>query len=312
MKNKDEGTDSIDLQEVMKRIDEEKLFEKSKLISSKLKNDNYHYDIEQEYSILKNKINPRTTKKSMLIYWQVAVVVLLLISISSMGVLFFQDNNTLNEMHSFYTLKAHRTRMNLADGSTVWLNSDTRFELSSNFSSKNRVVRLISGEAYFEVKKDYESNFTVETGTQKVIVHGTSFNIKAREKSGLIETTLIEGKIELQTPKGTIIMKPNEHISHNIHSNKLYKKMVVAQNYGTWKEGRIILKNSSFENLVNILELWYDFKIDFLKKDFKDVRFTGVVKHEKDIKHLLFLIKQTTPISYKIDNERIKIEYINY
>ena len=64
----------------------------------------------------------------------------------------------------------------LADGTHIWLNSDSKLSFPSNFSADNRAIEL-SGEAFFEVATDKEKKFLVKTGKHTVEVTGTRFNV---------------------------------------------------------------------------------------------------------------------------------------
>lgn len=73
-------------------------------------------------------------------------------------------------------------RVLLADGSAVILNTDSALAL--DFSAGRRGVRLLRGEAYFEVQPDSARPFTVSSGIAQVRVVGTRFNVRAGEEGG--------------------------------------------------------------------------------------------------------------------------------
>lgn len=95
----------------------------------------------------------------------------------------------------------------LPDGSKVWMNSELSLSYPGNYMDGNRNVKL-KGEAYFEVAKQNGSLFTVETPDYNVRVLGTKFNLMAYSDFNRSETTLIEGKIEIQKGKQTIDVVP--------------------------------------------------------------------------------------------------------
>lgn len=83
-----------------------------------------------------------------------------------------------------------RAQITLADGTKVWLNSQSTLTYASNFGRQERNV-LLDGEAYFEVSKNEKIPFFVNTETNKVRVVGTSFNVCAYNGSNEFETTLV-------------------------------------------------------------------------------------------------------------------------
>lgn len=81
----------------------------------------------------------------------------------------------------------------MADGTTVWLNSDSHIRYPVTFSSNTRQVEL-EGEAYFEVTKDVEKPFIVRMNEYNVRVTGTQFNVRNYSNEKGPATTLVEGE----------------------------------------------------------------------------------------------------------------------
>ncbi len=94
----------------------------------------------------------------------------------------------------------------LDDGSTISLNTDTQVEIL--FSKNKRKVRLLKGEALFEVTKDKSRPFLVYAGSGVVRAVGTAFVVQLHAKK--VEVTVTEGRVELSTYKqggGDVDMK---------------------------------------------------------------------------------------------------------
>lgn len=85
----------------------------------------------------------------------------------------------------------------LADGSKVRLNTDTA--LSVDLSEAARRVRLLEGEAFFEVAHDPSRPFSVESRAGSVRAVGTSFSTRLRGP-GVLEVTVAEGRVEVTPP----------------------------------------------------------------------------------------------------------------
>ena len=90
-------------------------------------------------------------------------------------------------------------RIVLADGSEVWVNSESELVYPVRFVGEKRVVRL-KGEAYFKVQADADHPFIVEANGMEVKVYGTRFNVNTR-RDDQIQTTLVEGSVSVK-PKG--------------------------------------------------------------------------------------------------------------
>lgn len=82
----------------------------------------------------------------------------------------------------------------LQDGSTVTLN--TASGVAIHFTEESRNIRLLRGEALFDVAKDPGRPFVVATETATVRAVGTSFTVRQLNKS--VEVLVREGTVELE------------------------------------------------------------------------------------------------------------------
>ena len=86
----------------------------------------------------------------------------------------------------------------LPDGSKVWLNSGSTLRFPTAFIGSERIVEL-KGEAYFDIAKNPKMPFLVRTNNAMDIkVLGTQFNVMAYDDEKNINTTLIEGSVEVR------------------------------------------------------------------------------------------------------------------
>lgn len=99
--------------------------------------------------------------------------------------------------------------MTLADGTRVWLNSESELHFPLQFGGEQRIVQL-TGEAYFEVAKDAAHPFVVEVCDSKIQVLGTGFNVRSYSEEGQIVTTLVEGAVCFESIEDRVILKPGE------------------------------------------------------------------------------------------------------
>ena len=91
------------------------------------------------------------------------------------------------------------SKITLADGSSVILNTNSRLDL--DFSGNRRDVHLVRGEAYFEVVHDKTRPFTVYASNYVVRDIGTAFDVHL-SKTGLVEVGVTKGSVEVTPAKG--------------------------------------------------------------------------------------------------------------
>lgn len=82
----------------------------------------------------------------------------------------------------------------LADGSRVRLNTETKLQV--RFSDGERRVRLLKGEAFFEVAHEASRPFVVEADDARVRALGTKFDV--HRSAGQVDVTLIQGRVEVR------------------------------------------------------------------------------------------------------------------
>ncbi len=201
----------------------------------------------------------------------------------------------------------------LSDGTKVWLNSETKLKYPVAFiDGKTRNVELIYGEAYFDVSPSSNhkgAGFQVYQNEQIVNVIGTKFNIKAYKNDSDIYTTLVEGKVSINTSVSNKVLVPNQQSKFN-RINKTIKTITVnATNEIGWIQGDLIFKRKSLKSIMSILSRWYDVDIVFENKEAGEITFTGELNKYQTLEEILSLIKNTSTITaYEIKDKTIIIK----
>jgi transmembrane sensor len=269
------------------------------------------YETDLELELLKQNLSlNQPLKTSYLTYFlRIAAMLLLAFGLGwgTRFISFTKDQPVATvTMQEIFVPKGQVNQLFLADGTRIWINSETRILAPSQFASGERVVKL-SGEAFFEVAKDSLRPFRVEVNGQQIEVLGTSFNVRAYANSSEIETTLETGQIKLKTDNRTTLLKPGEQSIFNKETNKLVVAKVDPLTASAWKSGRYEFQNKELLEVFRLVERWYDVEITADEARFKGMHFSGVIKRNKDAKHFLELLNHTVPIKYKIEADKIQI-----
>jgi ferric-dicitrate binding protein FerR (iron transport regulator) len=201
-----------------------------------------------------------------------------------------------------------RVFITLNDGTTVWLNSRSKLQIPQRFDGKTRKVYL-DGEAYFEVEKNKNKPFIVETSRYDVRVMGTKFNVLNYSEMTVFETTLMEGSVEvINTRKNEdITLAPNEQVC--LVNNRLQKNTIDSQNYSTWKNGVLTFDSMPFSEIIKKLELYYDVKFIIQNTQALDVVYTGKFNASDSAEKIIDIIHQTNKFNYRVSSDH-KIIYI--
>lgn len=195
-----------------------------------------------------------------------------------------------------------RTVVLLSDGSTVHLNYGSKLKYPQVFTGNTRGI-ILSGEAYFEVSHNPDQPFIVKTGKLNVKALGTVFNVFAYADNDLVETTLVEGKVELErilsdgNAKSIGIMLPNQHARYNTITGKVTNSEVRVDKYTAWKDGKHIFENEPITSVAKKLDRMFNVEIE-VAEEIKDITYT-VTFVDEPLFQILDLMALATPISYE-------------
>jgi len=244
-------------------------------------------------------------------FWQVAASIVLLVGIGWVmsQILLVPDRPEL--VHVFECPKGDRVKINLADGSEVWLNADSKLTLPQNFSASDRQLALV-GEAYFKVKSDPENPFLIDVANRQVKVTGTSFNVRYYPDENLFQTTLKEGKVSVVSPSGLVSLKPGEQLNVDTRDGEAtIVSSIDVEQFSAWRVGRFEFHNMPMSELMNNVERWYNHEIIIDDPELMKLNFSGVLKHNKSIEHFMGVLSISHPISYEIIGDTIVVKPIN-
>ena len=198
-----------------------------------------------------------------------------------------------------------RAQFSLPDGTTGWLNSNSSVKYNGNFIADRQVT--LTGEAFFDVFGDEKRPFLVNTNKVIVKVLGTRFNIASYENEKNIEVVLEEGKLVFNDAemKKSFTMKSNDLVIYDKTLKDFSTDVVEPQKYLSWTEGKLVFRNDPLDVIARRLGRWYNIDVEIrvpLPEDFR-LRATFI---DEDLEEVLYLLKRSLPIDYKIENRSIK------
>lgn len=222
----------------------------------------------------------------------------------------YQEEGKQENSGAYNTLvvpKGGEYRIELADGSRVWLNAETEFRYPVNFTGDCRRVYL-KGEAYFEVAKNTEKPFIVSTaGEVDVKVLGTRFNIASYNDEDEVVTTLAEGSVEVASSKEVVRIRPNEQLLFDKNLQTFSRRKVDANVYLAWKEGKFIFEDQTLEQIMKQLQRWYEMEVFYASDAVRNYRFSGDLKKYDDFGKIVKMIEEVAGLQISIDHQCVII-----
>jgi len=266
----------------------------------------------------------------------------LLVIIAGLGTIFLLNNRKTkqqplliaNSLNTISTKFGSRSKVELPDGSTVWLNSGSKLTYDKQYGNALREVNL-TGEGYFDVKHNAGQPFIIHTLFFDIKDLGTQFNVKCYPGDKITETSLVEGSVEItvkKRPQEKYILKPDEKLvlfNQDIktsdkplltekNSNHLPPEPIIAIKKLTylaedsfsvetaWTYNKLSFDDEAFSEVAKKMERWFDRKIEFRNKKLEDIHLSVSFINES-FEQAMEALKYTNRFKYEIKDRQVTI-----
>jgi len=261
------------------------------------------------------KVNSKISLPQSAKWWimlQQAAAILMLPLLVYSGYLTIQNHtrNNPQEQVMMQTISSRQgmvTQFALADGTKVWLNSGSELQFPNRFNGNKREV-ILKGEAFFEVTKNEKQPFRVNASELKVEVLGTSFNVVSFDDDIESEVVLVTGKVALSSEKGQIINEfgtilPGQRAIYEKEQKKIVTEEVDVEKYIAWRDGNLIFRDDSMEDVVKRLSRWFNVEITINDPEINKYIYKATFRDE-NLVQVLNLLKLSAPIDYRITDRK--------
>jgi ferric-dicitrate binding protein FerR (iron transport regulator) len=214
-----------------------------------------------------------------------------------------------------YTLTVPRGgsyRVVLPDGTQAWLNADSRLEYPSVFTKDVREVSL-TGEAYFEVKTDAAHPFIVKLpssatgeGQGEVRVLGTAFNIQAYPEDHKVITTLIDGKLQVNSKDKQLILSPGEQALLNRGGQLALNPHANVEQVIAWKNGYFRFDKADIYTIMEQLARWYNIEVSYAG-NLPLRHFGAIISRNNNISGILNMLEATGEVHFHLEGKQITV-----
>lgn len=230
------------------------------------------------------------------------------------------------------TKNGSKSKLQLPDGTEVWLNSGSKISYANDFTGPTRQVTL-KGEAFFDVVKDAGRPFIIHTDAVDIKVLGTAFNVRSYPDENLTETALIRGSVEITlhaSPDKKIVLRPSEKLIVKNDSSlvaaggqsrepreappllSLTKVHYVdhARDSSTmemlWTKNKLVFDGETLQQVALKLERWYGVHVIIQSDKLKNTEYNGVFEDE-NISEVLYALQLTDNFNYTIKKKEVII-----
>lgn len=256
------------------------------------------------------KVDMRPNRRSSLIIQKFKYAAIALLAIAT-GKLIEEGISEWSQpaMHHLTVNEGERASVMLADGSTVWLNSNSSISYPEKFSRRKREITL-RGEAFFEVSKTKNHPFIVKTARIDVKVLGTSFNVRAYENDSLVEVQVTEGKVKAyptDAEKDAFLLTANQMASFDLRNNQ-NKADSYDSETGNWRKGHYLFKDKMLKEIVMQLERLYAVEIQIEEAYLGEEIYYGEINTHDPVEKILDIISLNRHFRYEKKGRHISIK----
>lgn len=256
-----------------------------------------------------NRLLMNPARRSRLRIWVSRVAAAAIAVLLTLGIQMYTGSkaDTQLPMQQISVPAGQRLNIVLADGTSVWLNSNSTLRFPGAFTGKERHV-YIDGEAYFAVAKDREKPFTVGTGHGNVNVTGTKFNVDAYSSSSDFSVSLVEGSVNFDSGSRVYNLTPGNCLSRTDAGTFIMGE--VQPERLEWVNGIMSFRQLPLSEIIARFEKYYGVSVDMQRTDIADVRFTGKFYLDEGIEQALNTLRHDIQFEYESDktNRRIIIK----
>ena len=284
-------------------------------VSSAVADDTQQYDVDQAFERFRKRTGlDQAGKQSYKWYrtWSVAAVAIVLLGLITVTA-YWQGSRQIQSNFSDIVVEAplgSKTKLTLPDGSTVWLNAGSKMVYSQGFGVSDRRLAF-QGEGYFEVEKNDEMPFLVQTHDVNVTVVGTKFNFRNYPEDEEAVVELLEGKVALENQlkeEAVRYLSPNEKMVLHKATGEMDITSTKVKEATLWTENILLFDEDLLPDIVRELERSYHVQIEIENEDLKQTRFYGQFNQlEQNIYDVLDMLSETGKLKY---HEEGKVIYL--
>ncbi|EOR93861.1 putative anti-sigma factor [Arcticibacter svalbardensis MN12-7] len=239
------------------------------------------------------------------------------------GLYFYTKNTSATRieetMNAVTTKNGEVKQITLDDGTHIWLNSATLIRVPASFKkSKNRIVYLDKGEAFFDVKHDPAHPFSVVSGNLETKDIGTSFSIRAYHPDREYRVGVASGIVDVYSIDGSGKRSP---LSRGISQGQvlLYKpiskKVTLTEKnlalMNSWKtDGSIYFDAMNLVQIGEELERHFNIKVIISDPEL-DTNTYNIKLDNLSLNEMLQQLTAITSFSYKLENTSLTIHPSN-
>lgn len=222
------------------------------------------------------------------------------------GLLNYYGKAAMAEYHTLSVPRGGQYKLQLPDGTDVWLNAASSITYPTAFTGRERTVE-ITGEAYFEVAKMKQKPFRVKSANgSEIEVLGTHFNVNAYADEPSVVATLLEGSIRFSKANKHYLMKPGQQARLNKAGEIDIISNANIDAVTAWRNGYFYFDGTDLQTVMRQIARWYDVTVTYEGK-IPDMKFSGEISKSNNASLVLKML-EATRVRFEIEGNKIIVK----
>jgi transmembrane sensor len=262
---------------------------------------------EKSFEDFWNRLRPTRNFTSIQLWYRYAAIFVVALSLGFIVqylIFSYKEVPVYTHQIEYSSEKGAVSKINLEDGSVIWLSSGSKIILMKK--SSGEMSAMLNGEAYFDMVPDPKRNFAIDLGYFKVKDVGTKFDLRAYRNEPDIYASLLDGRIDFyrSEDKTLLSLKPGEYMRFNKQTDNMAVSKQDPTISTAWKDGKFVFIHKTLAEICHELESWYNVQIVISNKSLAKTRYTSVIKRTTTVKLVLNMLSLTDKINYKITDRK--------
>jgi ferric-dicitrate binding protein FerR (iron transport regulator) len=221
------------------------------------------------------------------------------------GMLNYQGKADVVEYHTLSTPRGGQYKLQLPDGTDVWLNAASSITYPTIFTGGKRHI-TITGEAYLEVAKDPARPFNVQVNQMNITVLGTHFNVNAYTDEPDARTTLLEGSVRVTAGRQAKVLAPGQQAQVDKSNALKIIENVNVEDVIAWKNGLTVFENADIQTIMRQVSRWYDVEVVF-EGNIPQRQFAGGISRKSSLADLLRVLEFAN-VNFVVEGKKIIVK----
>ena len=209
------------------------------------------------------------------------------------------------EYNTLATGRAEMYSLTMADGTKVWLNSESSIYFPVAFNDKERRVE-VTGEVYIQVAKNPSKPFIVSANGLEVLALGTEFNLNSYKDEDGISTTLVEGTVKVSKGGINTILQPGQQTKLIRNGQFTPPASINIDEITGWRNGWFHFESADLKTILRQFARWYDVEVVY-EGPVKNRKFFGIVKRSSSLSTVLEMLHDND-IIFRIDGKKLIVK----